>query len=826
MDINFRLFSERFRRLLEGEEGTLPDAAREHIQNLYTEIEIVTSLLSNYEDDLFQILLQSFGKQQTDCPELQGILKDINDFAHESDKVIYTFMISSITQQINGSSSKDLCEALLGLQSQIIDIRQQLQQFQPNNTSLWAFIKSHYIEAGNSSSTSGSNKRNIVGLEDEMEELLDLLIEGEPSLSVVAIVGSSGFDKTDFADEAYNSNYAKNYFDCRAWVGCEYHLYKVLDNIIKSVMPGSMWSEIMDKDYELKTTTLHDYLRNKRYLIVLDEVWETGSWDGLREILPDHQNGSRILMTLAEINILNSCQLENGEKIPLDLLPAGGPLRAAYQGWSFVVLYHGSKSSRKNTDKPVASPGIFQLSAYSMLPLYLKFCCLYFCVFVSDRFEISTRQLYHLWIAEDFIPHNSEATAEEYLEELIHRGFIQAKKRRPGGRIKSCYVPIGAWAMSVATVRSTVFIHFFIHDREIDSRNNVKILCGETGDLIDFVSVEHAYANPYVLSLLNLTSQDHHLAALDCEKICKNFKLLRVLALDSLVLTQCPVGIEHLTFLRYLKLKIPNLKSIPSSLCNLLNLYTLEMPLSYIDHTPEGIWKMHKLRHLNFGYIKLPPHPGKYCNALENLNFISALRPSCCAQDILGRLPKLQSLKIFGDLSHYQSVLSKSLCELRCLDSLKLVIENNMPGMSQIDIAEYQFPQSLTHLSLTNTKLKDDPMPVLEKLPHLLVLKLKQNSFSGRMLTCCSGGFPCLKVLHLKSMLWLDEWTMGTKAMRKLEHLIINPCAYLETLPEELWSIESLKKLKLWWPRPELKKRLRDFEDKEQYDIQLHPYGL
>lgn len=75
-------------------------------------------------------------------------------------------------------------------------------------------------------------------------------------------------------------------------------------------------------------------------------------------------------------------------------------------------------------------------------------------------------------------------------------------------------------------------------------------------------------------------------------------------------------------------------------------------------------------------------------------------------------------------------------------------------------------------------------------------------------------------------MLWLDEWTMGTKAMRKLERLIINPCAYLKTLPDEPWSIESLKKLELWWPRSELKKRLRDFEDKEQYDIQLYPYGL
>lgn len=133
------------------------------------------------------------------------------------------------------------------------------------------------------------------------------------------------------------------------------------------------------------------------------------------------------------------------------------------------------------------------------------------------------------------------------------------KKRRSGGTIKSCYIPTVAWIMPMEMVKRTDFIYFFTHDREIDSRKAVKILFGDTEDLIDFVSVKHV--DPYLQSLLNLTSQDHHLASVDCEKSCQKFNVLRVLALESLVLAQCPVGIEHLTFLRYLKLKIPNLKT-------------------------------------------------------------------------------------------------------------------------------------------------------------------------------------------------------------------------------------------------------------------------
>lgn len=64
-----------------------------------------------------------------------------------------------------------------------------------------------------------------------MEQLLDLLIEGQPQLSAVVILDSSGFDKTVFAAETYNNNHVKFYFDCHAWVRVStvYHFNKILD---------------------------------------------------------------------------------------------------------------------------------------------------------------------------------------------------------------------------------------------------------------------------------------------------------------------------------------------------------------------------------------------------------------------------------------------------------------------------------------------------------------------------------------------------------------------------------------------------------------------
>ena len=67
---------------------------------------------------------------------------------------------------------------------------------------------------------------------------------------------------------------------------------------------------------------------------------------------------------------------------------------------------------------------------------------------------------------------------------------------------------------------------------------------------------------------------------------------------------------------------------------------------------------------------------------------------------------------------------------------------------------------------------------------------------------------------------------MRLGAMPKLECLILNSCAYWKKIPEQLWCIKSLNKFECWWTQRELRQKLRDFEDKAQYDNQVYPYGI
>ena len=55
-------------------------------------------------------------------------------------------------------------------------------------------------------------------------------------------------------------------------------------------------------DYELRDI-LRKRLFERRYVIVLDDIWSTKVWDVIRICFPDNNNESRILITTRESDV-------------------------------------------------------------------------------------------------------------------------------------------------------------------------------------------------------------------------------------------------------------------------------------------------------------------------------------------------------------------------------------------------------------------------------------------------------------------------------------------------------------------------------------------
>ncbi|KAK4716394.1 hypothetical protein R3W88_014732 [Solanum pinnatisectum] len=89
-----------------------------------------------------------------------------------------------------------------------------------------------------------------------------------------------------------------SHFDIRAWctVGQEYDEKKLVDKIFNQVIGSdSKLSENVDV-----ADKIQKQLYGKRYLIILDDLWDTTTWDELTRPSPEVEKGSRIILTTRE----------------------------------------------------------------------------------------------------------------------------------------------------------------------------------------------------------------------------------------------------------------------------------------------------------------------------------------------------------------------------------------------------------------------------------------------------------------------------------------------------------------------------------------------
>ena len=145
----------------------------------------------------------------------------------------------------------------------------------------------------------GHYKSNIVGMKNDVEAVKRKLLEGEREGGVVAIVGMGGLGKTTLAQKVYNDGAVQNHFGryC-AWVyvSQEYSIRELLLGIASCIMTLIDEQKRKIQNHELGKE-IEKCLKEKSYLIVLDDVWNTDVWRGLSSFFPAESNKTRVLIT-------------------------------------------------------------------------------------------------------------------------------------------------------------------------------------------------------------------------------------------------------------------------------------------------------------------------------------------------------------------------------------------------------------------------------------------------------------------------------------------------------------------------------------------------
>ncbi|KAI8027934.1 putative disease resistance protein [Camellia lanceoleosa] len=400
----------------------------------------------------------------------------------------------------------------------------------------------------------------------------------------------------------------------------------------------------------------------------------------------------------------------------------------------------------------------------------------------------------------------------------------------------------------LTTIRRLAVYYLDDHDANFIESENVIPLSG------------HEMKNHNHIRSCQFYSFGHELESSGWQKLkllLKGLTLLTVLDLERIKIPgggniipgggkKFPRAIGNLIYLKYLSIRDSDIKSLPSSIGNLGFLQTLDLRISWGDilRMPNVLWRLKQLRHLYLPYFIELSCIGKLrLDGLSKLETLENFDASECDVRCLSKLTNLRKFSgrvtpkdlvvilkspIFNDsnrLLQYSSFRilrgdfrteeEQSLLRqlLGCHHLRKLDLQGSLNPVKKL---ADQFPPNLTTLKLVHSKLVEDPMPTLEKLPNLRSLSLDWDSYIGKEMVCSSGpssisgggggggyggfdggGFPKLISLDVSSLHNLEEWRVEQGAMPCLFRLLIFECEKLKEIPDGLRFITTLRELEI-----------------------------
>ncbi|TYJ36613.1 hypothetical protein E1A91_A05G318800v1 [Gossypium mustelinum] len=665
------------------------------------------------------------------------------------------------------------------------------------------------------------NQKQILGLKENyngekaFQRTPATSLVDESDIDVIPIVGMGGLGKTTLAQLIYNDPRADKWFDRKAWVCVseEFDAFKVTKTILEEIKCSCDGNQNLNQ-LQLK---LKEQLSGKKYLIILDDVWNKNyfHWKELANPFTSGAKNSKIIVTTRDENIAaimrnvptyrldvlsdDDCWnptkhpdlMAIGEAIvkrcgglPLAAKALGGLLRCKPDADEWKKILHSNFWDIPN-DATNILPAL--TLSYHYLPSHFK-----------RYYEFEKEELIQLWMAEGLLelPKDNGDLGElgnEYFKDLRLRSFFQQSKGK-----KSCFVMhdlISDLAKSVtgefiyrledtgggSCVITKKTRHMSNVQERYDVRQKFQSLAKAKG-LRTFLNVNSSFRWVYVSNVLM-----HDLMVKSS---------LRVLSLAGYTtINNLPEDLGNLKHLRILNLSKTSIKRLPNSLCTfdldelprdlerLLNMLYLDIKGTNLARMPEGMGNYQTGSSIN--------ELGKLKHLRGRLS-ISGLKTVACAMDAKDANLKdkvdLKKLElrwgkdddIDGDSRHDREVLK----QLKPHTNLEHLVIQSYGGT--------RFPEWVGHSSFSNiVSLGLHDCKFCIYLPPLGQLSsLKSLSISG-----LSGVLIVGDEFYGNNMAEWEEWyCRSDEAFPLLQELCIRDCPKLtKSLPKHLHCLKKLE---------------------------------
>nr|UBY07052.1 NBS-LRR disease resistance protein [Dasypyrum villosum] len=677
----------------------------------------------------------------------------------------------------------------------------------------------------------------LVGTEEKIQELVETMTEGadeasKQHLKIVSIVGFGGLGKTTLANVVYQK--LKSQFDCGAFVSVSLNpnMEKIFKNILHQLDKHKYGNinEVTWGEAQL-ISELRDFLLNKRYFIVIDDIWNISVWKTIKHAFTEDRCGSRIITTtrildvakqvgsvydLKPLSLIDSRKLfhqrifgvednpptqlaEVSEKIlkrcggvPLAIMTTASILASKRANdWSRVYQSMGSGSQDSSDMQDMRR--ILSVSYYE-LPAHLKTCLLFISVYPED-YTIVAEDLIWQWIGEGFVQEEHGKSlyevGEEYFAQLINKSLIQPVDIGSGNKASTCRVHDMVLDLITSLSSEENFLTIVGGLQPVSASSKIHRLSVQTRNEDDLKNLA-TMSLSHVRSLFVFGQDINLLPALSSFPVIRSLDLSYCLDVDN----HHVKIICNLLHLRYLRLCNTSITQIPEEIGNLQFLQVLDISQTGIEVLPPEFVRLRRLVYLHIDrQTKLPDQFGSL-KSLQDFPVIPTITSPSMLHDV-GKLTKLRSLLISFDEwnESYEGPFCQCLSNLVNLRTIKIIGAHlgtdsrsdylsppplyiqSIHLINNINCALPRWMSSLSCLSFLTIHglrtLRAEDLQVLGSIPSLNYLDIwvvePTQERQNRLLIDSGHPFPCLTTLKVASRVMELRFSQG--AMQKLQTL-------------------------------------------------------
>ncbi|KAG6520859.1 hypothetical protein ZIOFF_017920 [Zingiber officinale] len=684
------------------------------------------------------------------------------------------------------------------------------------------------------------------------------------TMKVIAIVGMGGLGKTTLARHVFNDERVKSYFgNFRMWkvVGAEFDPTKIMKSVLelaataigapvntsepgiimksnlqlatqalvntselermKSILQLAKGAPVNTSELdlmrfilqsakgapanisepELVRGELEKALSDKRFLLVLDDVWNEDAlpWRELKEALSCGARGSKVLVTTRNQNVASimgsfkthhiqqlsrdDCfslfqQFSFGDEEPNENLKkiggkivekcAGVPLAAVSLGsalhsirdetyWSSVL----NSEVWQLRDEDQKFLAVLKLS-YDALPLRSKKCFAFGSLFPKN-YVMDKDELIQMWTTNGFVcsdrNFDAETLGKHIFDDLVLRSFFllaPSEKCDDGFHVTKCTM------------------HDLMHDlaRSVSEDEYCNIKDNQTKNIqkrtyhlrIEYTKEKFSlfkkekpfYLRTLLLRKCNLSGKVHLL-----QFIFSELKFLRALDLSENGIKGVPTSVGNSIHLRYLTLSKNKIKFLPDTITLLQNLLFLNLTENPLQELPKRLRYMQSLWYLYCdcdSLTHMPPGLSGLTSLRSLSSFVVENRTGSCS------ITQLEDLKLHGAMEiKFSKNFSSYSCGGRKIfmnkDFNELSLSFNCSTTNDMSMLDDLCPnKSLKKLKICNYGSRHFPTWLMEsQLPNLVVVILQNCNF-------------CEHIPHFRNLQFLRKLVID--GMSGVKHMV------------------------------------------------------